>query len=383
MPSFNGSYEILATDPTTGISKKIQAPDIVGAGLPTSFGQVQYTSTGQVAEPTFTITTPRAVQAAWGSTYTADGVWITSDFTVDPQTTTFELANVVAISSYVNKSGLNKLTSMSFPTLTFLGGWGLYSCSLLNTLSFPNLVFIDSSFASHSLASLTSLSLPSLVGMNGNFNTGLSALTTLSLPELTYVASFNPYSCTALSGFSLPKLAKVYGTFSPSGGSVATVFSFPSLTFIQDDFHPNSHTVLTSITMPELTFIGGTVYPETMASLTAFSLPKIESIAPNVTTSQNVINFNSGTANLADFALGSTLKKVGGTAGNVNMTSCALTQESVDGLLVRLAALDGTNGTTAFSNRTITITGTSAAPGATGLAAKSVLVARGCTVTHN
>ena len=56
---------------------------------------------------------------------------------------------------------------------------------------------------------------------------------------------------------------------------------------------------------------------------------------------------------------------------------------SVDDLLVRLAALDGTGLTTAYSSKTVTIRGTSAAPSATGLAAKATLAARGCTVTHN
>jgi hypothetical protein len=87
-----------------------------------------------------------------------------------------------------------------------------------------------------------------------------------------------------------------------------------------------------------------------------------------------------GTAALSTFTLGSTLRLVN---ANVIMTSCALTQASVDGLLVRLAALDGTGLTTAYSSKTVTITGTSATPSATGLAAKSTLVARGCTVTNN
>jgi hypothetical protein len=67
----------------------------------------------------------------------------------------------------------------------------------------------------------------------------------------------------------------------------------------------------------------------------------------------------------------------------VRITSAALNQASVDSILVALAALDGTNGTTIFSNRIVTITGTSATPSATGLSAKATLVARGCTVTNN
>jgi hypothetical protein len=110
-----------------------------------------------------------------------------------------------------------------------------------------------------------------------------------------------------------------------------------------------------------------------MASLTSFTLPAIVSMAG--------ITVSSGTAALATLTLGSTLKNVG---ANVSITSAALSQASVDGILVRLAALDGTGGTTAFSTpRTVTITGTSSTPSATGLTAKATLVARGVTVTHN
>jgi hypothetical protein len=49
----------------------------------------------------------------------------------------------------------------------------------------------------------------------------------------------------------------------------------------------------------------------------------------------------------------------------------------------RRPSMVSTNGTTLFSTRTVTITGTSSTPSATGLAAKATLVARGCTVTTN
>jgi len=66
------------------------------------------------------------------------------------------------------------------------------------------------------------------------------------------------------------------------------------------------------------------------------------------------------------------------------MTGMKLDQASVDGILVSLAALDGTNGTTAYSSKTINLSGgTSSAPSATGLAARTVLLARSCTVTTN
>jgi hypothetical protein len=119
-----------------------------------------------------------------------------------------------------------------------------------------------------------------------------------------------------------------------------------------------------------------------MAALTSISIPVIERIGTTV-TSGSVISLISGLAALSTFQLPSTLKQIGSGAGNVVITSAALNQASVDSILVRLAALNGSNGTTAFSSRVVTITGTSSTPSATGLAAKATLVARGCTVTNN
>jgi len=131
-----------------------------------------------------------------------------------------------------------------------------------------------------------------------------------------------------------------------------------------------------------LTTVVGVFLFQTMAALTSISIPIIERIG-TTTTSGSVIALTSGTAALTTFQLPSTLKQIGNGAGNVVITSAALNQASVDSILVQLAALDGTNGTTLFSTRTVTITGTSSTPSATGLAAKATLVARGCTVTTN
>jgi hypothetical protein len=118
-----------------------------------------------------------------------------------------------------------------------------------------------------------------------------------------------------------------------------------------------------------------------MAALTTISFGAIERIGTTTTTG-NVFSLITATGAITTLTIPNTLKQIGKGGGNVVLTSCALNQTSVDNLLIRLAALNGTNGTTAFSNRTVTITGTSSAPSATGLAAKATLVARGCTVTH-
>lgn len=185
-----------------------------------------------------------------------------------------------------------------------------------------------------------------------------------------------------LTGIEFTKLELVLGAFNPSTMAALTSLSLPALTTVGGNFGPSSMAALTSLSLPALTTVRSIFAPSSMAALTSLSLPVIERIGTTI-SSGNAIQLTNNTAALATFALPTTLKQVGGTAGNVTITSAALDQASVDSILVRLAALDGTGGTVAFSNRTVTITGTSATPSSTGLAAKATLVARGCTVTHN
>jgi hypothetical protein len=137
-----------------------------------------------------------------------------------------------------------------------------------------------------------------------------------------------------------------------------------------------------TINLPALTRIDGVFNPSGMDALATIRLPVISVIGAEVTEG-NVISMTSGTAGVVTFVLGETLKQIGNMVGNIVISSAALDLNSVNSLLIRLAALDGTNGTVSFDNRAVIITGTSVAPTATGLDAKAILIARGCTVTTN
>jgi hypothetical protein len=74
--------------------------------------------------------------------------------------------------------------------------------------------------------------------------------------------------------------------------------------------------------------------------------------------------------------------------GNVTITNQRLTLPSVENILIRLAALDGTSGTTLYgAGRTVNLSGgTSAGVAALGPAAsgaRAALLARTVTVTMN
>jgi hypothetical protein len=122
-----------------------------------------------------------------------------------------------------------------------------------------------------------------------------------------------------------------------------------------------------------LVTVAGYIAPYNLPSLTSMEFPAIVTIG-------EYIALIDSTGALTTFTLGSGLKSVG---GNVTMTNPPLNQASVNGLLVRLAALDGTGGTTSYDSYIVDLSGNCAIPSATGLAAKTTLEGRGNTVTVN
>jgi hypothetical protein len=70
--------------------------------------------------------------------------------------------------------------------------------------------------------------------------------------------------------------------------------------------------------------------------------------------------------------------------GNFSLNGCGFNQTTVDNLLVKLASLNGANGTTLYANSDIYVNGgTNAIPSGAGLAAKTTLEGRGCNVYVN
>jgi len=336
----------------------------IPAAAPVVIDPVSYTYTGTLTvAPVIVLSTPTPIQVA-SSVADYSRKW----------------ASTIVLSA-ANLS----LTSISFTDLQGMSGsFAPSGLSVLSSLNFPVLTTVGVSFSPTTLAALTSLSLPALTTVGSSFNpSSMAALTSLSLPALTTVgSSFNPSSMAALTSLSAPALTTVGSSFNPSSMAALTSLSAPALTTVGGNFNPNNMNVLTSLSAPALTTVGGTLSPSIMGTLASISIPVIERIGTTV-TSGSVISIISITPALSTFQLPSTLKQIGSGAGNVVITSAALNQASVDNILVRLAALNGSNGTTAFSSRVVTITGTSSTPSATGLAAKATLVARGCTVTNN
>jgi len=135
---------------------------------------------------------------------------------------------------------------------------------------------------------------------------------------------------------------------------------------------------LPTLSFPRLNTVVRDFKINDMTSLINVQLPVIQTIGDD--GSGNSLTFNLNTDGLVTFNIGSSLKSV---TKNVTFTSCALNVTSVNNLLIALAALNGTGGTTLYTGNTVTITGTSATPTGAGLTAKATLIAAGNTVTTN
>jgi len=196
----------------------------------------------------------------------------------------------------------------------------------------------------------------------------LPSLTSMSFPALTTISDTQGIGC---------------GNFNPQNLPSLTSMSFPALTTISSNngigcgnFQPQQLTSLTSMSFPALTTIGGDFDITDGWSLQSADFPALETVGGHIQDNTNSNAMDSFTM----FNIGTHLKSVG---GDVLFTQSALDQTSVDNLLVALANLNGTNGTSRYENHTVTITGNSSPPSATGLAAKTTLQNRGCTVTTN
>lgn len=296
-----------------------------------------------------------AIAPWYTKTFSATGKWIEQLTMVTSLATTgITFNDVEGIAA--NVSGLGVATSISAPLLKYAAALNLNTATM-TTIDFPELVAVGSLLSSSfAMATGLTLSLPKLEVFGGAVTFNVQYV---DLPELLFAPGVLAFTFFAggPGTFSAPKLQWI-GAFS-LGGNIPTL-SFPALKYID-------------------AALGGTA---SQPFLTSLSLPALETVGANASAAALVIQVTA--PGLTSFSLPA-LKQVGRNGATHNVTITApIDQTSVDGILVKLASLDGTNGHQSFNSRTVNLNGAStAAPSATGLAAKATLVARGCTVNHN
>lgn len=197
-------------------------------------------------------------------------------------------------------------------------------------------------------------------------------------------------SCTAMTSLSLPVFTKCNGGLSISSNTSLNTLNLPVLTSVVGSgefggtsspaISIGSNPALTTLSFPALTTVTGSSNVIGITSNSALTTISFPALVTATGTFMSIIDVSSCPA-LSSFIFPTTLKLV---KGDIKVIGAALSQASVDSILIRLAALDGTAGTTSYISSTVTLSGgTSSTPSAAGLTAKATLVARGCTVTHN
>jgi hypothetical protein len=259
--------------------------------------------------------------------------------------------------------GFSTIVSITVNNVIGATSVSFVSYSNLVSVSMPSLKICTGDFRNNSSsANQTILDLPSLVVVGGGFNPTGNNITTLNIPLLKSVGSnFSPNGMTNLVNFNISSLKYVIASFSP-GGSLGS----------------NMNSVIT-INASSLEF-AGSISLGTMSSLTTVSFPSLVTV-------NGLINITSSAtgSNLTNFSIGSGLKHIG---GNVTITGQKLTAASIENILVRLAALDGTSSTISYeTGRTVNLSGGTSS-GLSALTtnasnARATLLARGVTVTLN
>ena len=291
----------------------------------------------------------------------------------------------IAANVPVTTAGTTNVPVVSVPNINFTGGGGYGGGTFTSTsLELPTLETAQD-FSVTNTSTLQILSAPLLTNVSG-YNLSFynnTALTTLNLPSLTKCRQFSFGNTPLLTTVNVPLLATVEALAIQNSNPGITGFRqsmFPALR--SASFSYGYYTLPSfEIDMPLVTDVTNNFNGGSSSNLTKINLPAL-------------VNYNSGNVYfqnynlLTDVTLGTVgVTKTFGPVGYnsyVQFQYCALTQASVDNILTVLASLDGTNGTRAANNGSLYLNyGSSAAPSSTGLAAVSVLQARGWYVATN
>lgn len=268
-----------------------------------------------------------------------------------------------------------------------------------------------------------------LSGGGGYGGGGAFTATTVAFPELTYAYSVNIGSTTTLETISFPDLERLASSMYLSQNTALDTLDFPELiscSTIDISYMPN----LTNLNFPSLVTIGnfgsngdagafsyinGTQFPAIRTAgfggqgIYSINLPALTTVTgfnfysngiQTISLSglenfkQNYFSFDNKTT-LTSFMVGAAgTTKTWGAVNNgpsgqysnpfISFQNCSLNQASVDNILVVLASLNGTNGTTEAVGGVLYLnSGSNASPSQVGLDAKAVLLNRGWQVANN
>jgi len=202
---------------------------------------------------------------------------------------------------------------------------------------------------------------------------GIQIPTGFLTPAGGCVDAFDLGSQTAVTALDLPDLAQTVGVFRVASWTSLASLSAAVLQAVGGELDLSGNSGLPALSLPALASIGTTLRLWSNDALASISLPAIQRIGGDISS--------NGLPALESLTLGDGLLYL---AGDVGMPDSILTEASVDSILARLAALDGTAGTVEWgAGRTVQLQGGASPPSAAGLLSVATLEGRGATVMVN
>jgi hypothetical protein len=390
---------------------------IVANGIPAAAPLVTYSTTGTVDELNISFSiavNPQDTYSSGGShtvqSYYVPNIYIENYSDTINTFTSFTLPETV-LAGFINMQG-DYLTTFNAPLLTKVidGDFKVQGDQVITvnvpelsyvlgdleigqigpTVSLPKLTYVGGSSNGFSVfgkqydgGTLTTISAPLY---NGGINVSDALLfTTLNVGNLIYELYLS--DCPAFN--TITTLAPFVYVQDNSGDSQITTVSAPNATsFSLNSFYGSS------ISLPLATYVQLTWYSNDLSSI-SINCPSVTTMWIELTNSSTITSITmppsiityervdiGANTSLTSISLGviGTIKTVNGTAGFQNN---ALDETSVNGILALLVSLDGTNGTTLFTESVYLDSGTNAAPTGQGIIDKQTLIDRGCNVETN
>jgi hypothetical protein len=300
-----------------------------------------------------------------------------------PLTKVVSSIGITDVASSTSPTVINPITAISFDDLEGVLGALAITVATMETVSFPDLVYVGGGIT-YSAASLTSWNMPNLI-MCGGITTSTNNIVNFimsSLQHITGAATMSSFS-GSISHLNFGSLISISGNFTLTA-SALTVLNLTNLKYVYGTISFNLGSI-SAIALPELQSCSNLTLTS-CSLLTTLSLPKVKKMMGITGSSGNVNNLT--TVTLGGYSVDEIYTLLSMGTSNVTLIGAKLTAASVESILVALAYLNGSNGTTAWgSGRTVNLSGGSssgvAALTGPAVTARATLLARSVTVTLN
>jgi hypothetical protein len=318
--------------------------------------------------------------------------------------TSVNLRDIVAIQDDFYIRDLSALTSFSANNLSYIGNnFQIDTMDNANTqFNFPNLkTIINNFYYTYNDTLVNTPQFPALETIQNSINIYYNGANqnTMTFDSLRYVGYVYIYENNGmLTGPRFPALTSMDYFSMYNNDSMINPPTFPVLETITSSFNFYGHAVVTSApALPSLVTSDSIQINDNALMANGFNFSSLVTVNGSINFDNNVSLTVSPTFPLLQSINGaftmdnnplltsglsfSALKTLN---GNFSVNGCGFNETSINNLLVKLASLNGTSGTTSYDSRFIYLNGgTNAIPTGAGLAAKTTLEGRGCTVYVN